>query len=463
MKIAIRSWASFCTLFGLSLMFSVAFAQGVFQKTDALLAQADAAQADLLAPNNYADAMKAYERAKKDSSNGREDKAAKALEDANSSLNKAIEASTLGAVTFADTLEARERAVNSNTEKFEPDMWADAEKEFNNAAKKLEGGSVKPAQKMGTAATGLYDAAELAAIKTSVVGNVRQLIASAEKAKVDKSAPKTFQNARDLVAQAESNLDTDRYSTNGSRMQAAEAEYQTKHATYIAGQSEAVKSKDLTVEDLILSWERPLRDVAGALGASNDMSEGYATPGSEALIAAQRMKQVNSEMAARIIELDMALGNTEVLVEETERLQRQLKDVEKLFGADQAIVLRESNDLLLRLIGLSFPVGQAVIETQYFSLLTQVQSAISIYPGSEIVIEGHTDSSGGDKPNMKLSQERAEAVREYLIANQGLPADRVTAVGYGKTRPIETNETSEGRARNRRIDVVIKDARARQQ
>ncbi|MDB4308266.1 OmpA family protein, partial [Gammaproteobacteria bacterium] len=118
-------------------------------------------------------------------------------------------------------------------------------------------------------------------------------------------------------------------------------------------------------------------------------------------------------------------------------------------------------DMIMRLIGLSFPVGSATIQTEYFGILRQVQEAISIFPNSPIVIEGHTDAQGADNLNMQLSQERADAVRQYLIANLGLDPKRVQAIGYGKNRPIASNETTEGRAQNRRIDVVIKNVRTR--
>ena len=65
-------------------------------------------------------------------------------------------------------------------------------------------------------------------------------------------------------------------------------------------------------------------------------------------------------------------------------------------------------------------------------------------------------STGSDEVNEHLSQKRAEAVREYLVANRTLPYDRIVAVGYGSTLPLAYNETVEGRAINRRIDVIVK-------
>jgi OmpA-OmpF porin, OOP family len=84
-----------------------------------------------------------------------------------------------------------------------------------------------------------------------------------------------------------------------------------------------------------------------------------------------------------------------------------------------------------------------------------VRQAATVFPQSQIVIEGHTDSYGGDETNMTLSRQRAEAVSQYLSSQFGIPAFRITAIGYGETRPIANNETAQGRARNRRIDVRI--------
>ncbi|MEM7433335.1 MAG: OmpA family protein, partial [Pseudomonadota bacterium] len=75
---------------------------------------------------------------------------------------------------------------------------------------------------------------------------------------------------------------------------------------------------------------------------------------------------------------------------------------------------------------------------------------------SELIIEGHTDSHGGDDSNQALSQQRAESVQKYMINAMRIPTYRLIATGYGETRPVASNETESGRARNRRIDIVIR-------
>ena len=107
------------------------------------------------------------------------------------------------------------------------------------------------------------------------------------------------------------------------------------------------------------------------------------------------------------------------------------------------------------ILELTFESGRATVDPKYRPLLDKVRQAAAVFPRSQIIIEGHTDSYGSDDTNLRLSRERAEAVSEFLRDAFGIPAFRVSAVGYGETRPIANNETPQGRARNRRIDVRI--------
>jgi outer membrane protein OmpA-like peptidoglycan-associated protein len=108
-----------------------------------------------------------------------------------------------------------------------------------------------------------------------------------------------------------------------------------------------------------------------------------------------------------------------------------------------------------------FEFNRAVIRPQSFPILDTVAQVLRDFPDIRIEVQGHTDSRGNDAFNMRLSQSRADAVRQYLI-NQGIAADRLTARGYGETMPIESNLTNEGRALNRRVEFHRTDARAGQ-
>ncbi len=102
-----------------------------------------------------------------------------------------------------------------------------------------------------------------------------------------------------------------------------------------------------------------------------------------------------------------------------------------------------------------FETGSAVIKRKSFKLLRQVAQLLRGHSEiEEVTIEGHTDNRGNPKRNMELSQARAEAVRDFLI-NMGISPSRLKAVGYGSTKPIASNRTRRGRAKNRRVEFRI--------
>ena len=76
------------------------------------------------------------------------------------------------------------------------------------------------------------------------------------------------------------------------------------------------------------------------------------------------------------------------------------------------------------------------------------------YPGLHLDVEGHTDSVGGDEYNQALSERRAAAVRDYLV-QQGIAAESIASRGFGKTQPVASNDTPEGRQQNRRVELVL--------
>lgn len=104
-----------------------------------------------------------------------------------------------------------------------------------------------------------------------------------------------------------------------------------------------------------------------------------------------------------------------------------------------------------------FDTGKTTIKSQSFPLLDQVAKTLNDNLDiTKIEVAGHTDTDGDDAKNLKLSQGRAEAVVAYLVSKGHVDAARLTAMGYGETRPIDTNSTTVGKANNRRVEFVIK-------
>ena len=102
-----------------------------------------------------------------------------------------------------------------------------------------------------------------------------------------------------------------------------------------------------------------------------------------------------------------------------------------------------------------FDTGKSSFKDETMPVLEAMTAIFKEYPKANFSIDGHTDSVGSSKSNQLLSERRANAVRDFLIAN-GINADRLTAVGYGEEKPIDDNATRAGRANNRRVEVTLK-------
>ena len=449
----------------------------LFKAANKALKDAKGVKADLLSPKNFSEAMKHYQAADNDYQKG------KNLEDIRKKLRasvayftKATEATKLAEVTLANSIKARSDASQSGAPQYSTETWSKAEEKFNDAARELEGGDVNDAKKRSGEAETIYRQAELEAVKVNYLNDTWDLLNKAEENDVKKFAPGTLKKAQDLIAQAEKELNENRYDTDVARSKARQAKYEAQHSIYLSNVIKKLRDNKELMEDFLLATEKPLDRIASTMDLVGSFEAGYNKTTSEIVKYTQtlqdRATKLDQDLAerdqqvemlnARIAELEEKLGGIEKekselakQMEAQAKIRQQFAAVEKLFNREEATVLRKGNDIIVRLVGLTFPVGKSSIEPQNFGLLTKVQQAINMFPGCSITIEGHTDSHGSDQKNMELSRQRAEAVNKYIQANMGLDAARINAVGYGESKPIANNETKQGRAKNRRIEVII--------
>lgn len=118
-------------------------------------------------------------------------------------------------------------------------------------------------------------------------------------------------------------------------------------------------------------------------------------------------------------------------------------------------ISREGENLNINLPGgVTFATDSATISQSFYSSLNEIANVLVQYPESKILVNGYTDSTGGDAHNQALSERRASSVASYLVA-QGVARNRIIATGYGKSNPIATNSTEAGKQANRRVEVKI--------
>ncbi|MFC4309323.1 OmpA family protein [Steroidobacter flavus] len=438
-------------------------------------------QLDVLAPKAFAAAVQASQAAAKEAERGRgTEKIAARVQEGEAALEKARTVAANARQSLGGVIKTREDALVAEAPKFAGEAWTKANDRFVQAMRENESGDLPNAQKRAAEAEVLLRDVELTGIKGGILNEARNLIAQADAAKVERYAPRTLQSAKRHLAEAEQEIQRNRYDVTQPRKLAGQARYDARHATYLAQQVQKVlqqeKEDQSGVEALILSWEEPLQRIADDMELDIRFDEGHQAPMKELGEYAQqqtqevrRLKQELQDREEQIAALNNQLKRVESRLggESQERiaLQRQvdaqaqlrsnIAAIEASFTAEEARVYRQGEDVVVSLLGINFPSGRSTIDGSSAALMKKVQSALSRFPEATIVVEGHTDANGSDSANLILSQDRADAVKQYLVSQLGANAEKVSSIGYGEARPVATNETAVGRARNRRIDLVI--------
>ncbi len=180
--------------------------------------------------------------------------------------------------------------------------------------------------------------------------------------------------------------------------------------------------------------------------------------------AAREKAEADSARAAAMAQQQVAQADAEkarLSAEEAER-QRQKAEAEKAELRNQLLqqlnLILETRDtargLIVNMSDVLFDTAQYTLRPAAREKLAKVSGILLGHPGLRVEVEGHTDSVGGDEYNQRLSEQRAAAVRDYLV-QQGVPLNSLTSRGFGKTQPVASNETAAGRQQNRRVELVV--------
>ena len=435
------------------------------------LAAAYKNQLNVLAPTWFAKAESSLSQAKKELEQGEElSKVLGNIAEGQAQLKKAEEISKVTRTSLADLIKSRDLARQAGAAKLGND-YTDAEQAFLSLTKAIEKGNLAYAEKNKAEVTETFRSLELRAIKTETLGEVRKLIKQAKNSKVNKIAPQSFNIARNKLDEADAFITQHPYEKEMMHQKANEALFMSQRLLQIADQSE--NFRNMKPEETTLWIEKILYEITAKLAATDMRNQPYETQVQNILgsidalqkdrqFMFDKVKTLKSEIETKnsqIADLEGKTREQQVIKERLaaeKRFNQLFVEVQNLFTPDEAEVYKKGNSLIIRLRAIQFPVGKSVIMPDNYPLLSKIQQSIRIFGEPDVVIEGHTDSTGSNELNELLSQQRSESVRQYLLANKTLSYDRIVAVGYGSSKPLASNATEEGRAVNRRIDVIIK-------
>ena len=415
---------------------------------DKALKDARAQGADYLAPEGYQAAATQLERAMAEAASGRTDSANSAARSGLNSLKKVSGDVEQSKDLLREVLVARTQAMDAGADTLYKGDTAKLETALRKTTGLVEQGRLEDVKKRRPDLLAGYEQLELKSLKEGMVDTAQATLEKAKQNSAPKYAPKTYKLAEEELALALSVLDADRTKTDKANVHATRAKWLAERSMSITELIRDFDRRDYTQEDVVLWYQSQLSEIAEPLGS--DLP--FDSPNRSVVLG---MQSSVKELINQRDDTAMARSQYEQELSLTGEQKSAIDKVEAMFSASEASVYQQRNNVLISAHGLRFPPGGSELDSDNFVLLNKIIKAIDIFPGSKIRVSGHTDSTGSDAVNMRLSEQRADKVAKFLTEVGGIAADRVTVYGYGESRPVASNETADGRSANRRVEILI--------
>ncbi len=412
-------------------------------------------RAEEFAPEHFAQAQTLAEQARSNPQH---------IDEAYVRAQQAAELAQKFSQRYADLVDSRDRMLLAGKENLRADLAARAEKDFAKVVVDHEHGNIRKADREAGFAHTTIHAAQVVAARKQFVSPVSQRIAEARKLNAPLYAPSAFKQALDRQKKIERLIKENPDAQSQAYAWSKTGQQQAERAIRIARLGSKFNRDKSQVEQWLDASDARLKRLATELGLETLPSE--QTPDEQLatlLQAATNMKRhYNEQLADANQQLAKYEGELSNMSEMRRKLQlkreaeEKIKQITALFNPDEVkILLTPDADVILRLSAGMFKSGSSVIPPAAYDILDNMLKTMAIFPDRNVRIEGHTDSVGASEFNQSLSERRANAVKVYFQARTESQLQTFQSVGYGETRPIANNETAEGRARNRRIDIIL--------
>ena len=284
--------------------------------------------------------------------------------------------------------------------------------------------------------------------KKAVIAAAREVVQTAEEARVMAVKQKAEEDANAKIA-ADKKAAEEREAK--ARADAIAEVQRRQDAEKARQQAEAAKAEALRMQQ-----------EAQQAAAEAARQKAEAEKASAAALAQQQSAEAAAAQAAR--DRAAALEQQRAAQAEAEKARQAAAQAESEKAQLRAQLLAQLNSILqtrdsargliVNMSDVLFDTGSYTLKPGAREKLAKISGIVLAHPGLTLQIEGHTDSVGGDDFNQQLSERRADSVRDFL-AQQGVPASSITARGFGKSQPVASNDTPEGRQRNRRVELVV--------
>ncbi|MBX3016396.1 MAG: OmpA family protein [Bdellovibrionaceae bacterium] len=409
--------------------------------------EAQTQQYDRLSPENFKKSEKYSAKAAKaaEKNKSRED-IVENIEISRRYLEKANAVGEKYSAMVTPILEARRRALDAGAQRWVKSAFEKTDKDFADLGEDMEDNDFTVKASVISGLEDEYRTHEMESVKIASLDETRKNLERAESDGARRYAPKTLEMTRAMITSAERAVESSPRDPAGYQektQQAGEQAQKLREVLALAKSRGANESVALTI------WEQNKQLQASQMQMQQNQQ-----------MSAERQAELQSELSAQQAALNAqgqrltASEQRAQTLAQQEALRAKIEELRTQFGDDEAEVVKQGNNLVIRLKKMDFAVGKSEVPSSSFELLKKIQDVIAAVPAQNIVVEGHTDSTGSKQINEKLSQARADSVKSYF-ENQAEVEAPIEAKGFGADRPLTTNKTKEGRATNRRVDVVV--------
>jgi outer membrane protein OmpA-like peptidoglycan-associated protein len=198
---------------------------------------------------------------------------------------------------------------------------------------------------------------------------------------------------------------------------------------------------------------------AAAERATADAKAAAERATADAKAVAERTK-IDADLAAQRTARDKAdaeAASQQALKSAAEKSELEKRDLRSKLVAQLNLILQtrdSARGLIVNMSDVLFDTGQFSLKPNTREMLAKISGILLAYPTLKLEVEGHTDSVGSDNLNMKLSENRADSVRDFLV-HEGVVTSSIASRGFGETQPVATNDTTAGRQQNRRVELIV--------
>lgn len=417
--------------------------------------QAESEQIGAFSPRHYSAAEKSWIKAKALQEGGKDNKLVlEELGKARTHFQEAKKAASITLKEFPEIADARENALIAGAKLYHrPDLVKADDKLEDFVAPFERGQNPKISVNDKLALQQRYLDLELKGIKSTRLGDAKAILDQAKEMGAPRYAPRSWARAQNKFRNAELTINTDRHNDALITAAAKDAQYEANRLmkiTQIARKSGRTGNEPMAID--IVDRDEQIRL----------MNEQMQTSQARARLQQQQAQQRLIEAQRSAASAQQSAGEVSGKLAAQQKINQMYQQAQGQFTKDEADVYRQGDNLIIRLKSIQFPSGRAEVPAASFKVLNKVKDVIADFNAKKITIEGHTDATGEAEFNKELSQQRAEAVAQYLegdlqTMSGGVEGEAVEieAQGFGFEYPIVSNRTKEGRATNRRVDIVI--------